>query len=279
MGGRFRAFSFVDRITQVEPGLRVRGTYRVPARVAAFPAALVAEAVGQLAAWASMAQLDFRRRPVAGLARETRFLRDVKPGDTLALEADLESCSEDDVAYAGRASVEGIPVIVLEQCLGPMLPAEAFDAPEALRDDYALLCGSGAPAERFTGLPAFELAPGAATRGERVSATLQVPQAAAFFEDHFPRRPVFPATLLLDAQIRLALELARQTLTPAAGCALAAARVLDVKVRTFIAPGQSLELVAEHVADADAWTAKLSARAAGKPVATARVEIAERRRA
>jgi len=277
MGGRFSAFSFVDRITQVEPGLRVRGTYRVPPRVAAFPAALVAEAVGQLAAWASMAQLDFRRRPVAGLARETRFLREVEPGDTLALEADLESCSADDVAYAGRASVDGIAVIVLEQCLGPMLPAEEFDAPEALRGDYALLCGSGAPAERFTGLPALDLMPGAAIPGQRVSATLQVPQAAPFFEDHFPRRPVFPATLLLDRQIRLALELARQTLKPGAGGTLAASRVLDVKVRSFIAPGQSLELAAEHVAGADAWTAKLSARAAGKPVATARVEIAERR--
>lgn len=283
MGGRFSAFSFVDRITQVEPGLRVRGTYRVPARVARFPAALVAEAVGQLAAWASMAQLDFRRRPVAGLARETRFLREVKPGDTLALEADLESCSEDDVAYAGRASVDDRAVIVLEQCLGPMLPAEEFDAPEALRRDYALLCGSGAPAERFAGLPAFELVPGASLPGERIGATLRVPQAAPFFEDHFPRRPVFPATLLLDAQIHLALELARRTLVPGAGRELAAARVLDVKVRSFIAPGQLLELAAERVAPArdaaDAWTAKLSARAAGKPVATARVEIAAREQA
>jgi len=79
MGGRFGAFSFVDRITHVEPGLRVRGRYHVPARVAEFPAALVAEAIGQLAAWASMAQLEFRRRPVAGLARETRFLRVARP--------------------------------------------------------------------------------------------------------------------------------------------------------------------------------------------------------
>jgi len=277
MGGRFSAFSFVDRITHVEPGVRVRGNYRVPARVAAFPAALVAEAVGQLAAWSSMAKLDFRRRPVAGLARETRFLRDVKPGDSLVLEAELESCTDDDVAYAGRASVDGTPVIILEQCLGPMLPAEDFDDPAALRRDYTLLCGEGAPVERFTGLPAFVLEPGASVSGERVTATLRVPQSAPFFEDHFPRRPVFPATLLLDTQIRLALDLARASNKASDGGTLAAARVLDVKVRTFIAPGQALELAAEHVAGkGDAWTAKLSARADGKPVATARVEIAER---
>lgn len=279
MGGRFGAFSFVDRITQVEPGMRVRGTYHVPARLPEFPAALVAEAVGQLAAWASMARLEFRRRPVAGLARETRFLREVRPGDTLELEADLDSCSEDDVAYAGRAMRNGDAVIALDQCLGPMLPAEDFDAPEALRRDYALLCDAGAPPDRFAGLPKLQLEERASVPGERVTATLRVPETAPFFEDHFPRRPVFPATLLLDQQIRLALDLARASIAPAEGGELAAARVLDVKVRAFIPPGQILEIGAEHVADKNPWTAKLSARANGKPVATARVEIAERRRA
>jgi len=234
--------------------------------------------VGQLAAWASMAQLDFRRRPVAGLARETHFLRAVAPGDTLELAAELESCSEDDVAYAGRATLAGEPAILLEQCLGPMLPAEDFDAPEALRRDYALLCGVGAPPGRFAGLPEFQLERGASIPGERVSATLHVPKSARFFADHFPRRPVFPATLLLDQQIRLALDLAHETLAPAPGSALAAARVLDVKVRAFIEPGQVLELGAERVArEGETCTVRLSARAGGKPVATARVEITARR--
>jgi len=274
MGGRFSAFSFVDRITDVVPGVRVRGIYHVPAAVRAFPAALVAEAVGQLAAWASMAALEFRRRPVAGLARDTRFLRGVGPGDVLELEADLESCTNDDVAYCGRATTGGAPVIVLEQCLGPMLPAEDFDAPERLRSDYALLCGAGAPPGRFGGLPDFDLECTESVAGERVKARLRVPAAAPFFDDHFPRRPVFPATLLLNAQIHLASELAREALTPDAVRAPAATRMLDVKVRTFIPPGQLLEIAAERVAaDAGGFTAKLSARADGKPVATARVEF------
>ncbi len=280
MGERFRAFSFVDRITDVVPGVRVRGTFHVPTRVREFPASLVAESVGQLAAWASMAHLGFRRRPVAGLARETRFLRTVKPGDSLALEADLETCTDDDVAYAGRAVVGGEPVIVLDQCLGPMLPAEEFDAPDALRSDYELLCGAGAASDRFAGVPAFELVPVESSPGERAKALLRVPASAAFFQDHFPRRPVFPATLLLDSQIRLAIGLAREALAPPAGTELSAARILDVKIRAFISPGQELEIGAERVpAEAYAFAAKLSARANGKPVATARVEIVARRNA
>jgi 3-hydroxymyristoyl/3-hydroxydecanoyl-(acyl carrier protein) dehydratase len=160
-----------------------------------------------------------------------------------------------------------------------MLPAEDFDAPEALRRDYALLCDAGAPCDRFAGLPTFQLEDRASVPGERVTATLRVPESAPFFEDHFPRRPVFPATLLLDQQIRLALDLARASIAPAAGGELAAVRVLDVKVRAFIQPGQSLEISAEQVVGKNPWTAKLSARANGKPVATARVEIAERSRA
>jgi 3-hydroxymyristoyl/3-hydroxydecanoyl-(acyl carrier protein) dehydratase len=106
-----------------------------------------------------------------------------------------------------------------------------------------------------------------------------VPAAAAFFDDHFPRRPVFPATLLLDRQISLALDLARSALSPGADEELAAARLLDVKVRTFMAPGQVLELAAQRAeAEPAVWTARLSARANGKPAATARVEIAIRKR-
>ncbi|MGB8436094.1 MAG: hypothetical protein WCE38_17715, partial [Burkholderiales bacterium] len=239
-----------------------------------------AEAVGQLAAWASMAHLDFRRRPVAGLARDTRFLRPVKPGDTLELEADLETCTDDDVAYAGRATVNGEPVIVLDQCLGPMLPAEEFDAPDALRRDFEILCGAGAASDRFAGVPAFALDPTESSPGERVRALLRVPQSAPFFQDHFPRRPVFPATLLLDSQIRLAIGLAREAISPPAGTELAAGRVLDVKIRSFIPPGQELEIGAERVqTEGDCYTARLSARANGKPVATARVEIVARRNA
>ena len=60
MDGRFRAFSFVDRITRLDPGHRIEGLYTVPATASRFPAALMAEAVGQLAAWSAMSAWDSR---------------------------------------------------------------------------------------------------------------------------------------------------------------------------------------------------------------------------
>jgi 3-hydroxymyristoyl/3-hydroxydecanoyl-(acyl carrier protein) dehydratase len=129
MEGRFRAFSFVDRITRLEPGRRIEGQYTVPPSAARFPAALMAEAVGQLAAWAAMAELGFTHRPVAGLAAETRYDGAAAPGQTLALTAEIERCDAEAIAYSGSASVDGRRVLELSHCVGPMLPMEEFDAP------------------------------------------------------------------------------------------------------------------------------------------------------
>jgi len=112
------------------------------------------------------------------------------------------------------------------------------------------------------------------TEPRKLRAMLAVPQTAPFFADHFPRRAVFPATLLLDSQIRLAMDLARTVIGAAPGVKLVARRMSNVKVRSFIVPGQEIELAAEIVSTHDAsGTAKLSAESGGKSVATARLDI------
>jgi 3-hydroxymyristoyl/3-hydroxydecanoyl-(acyl carrier protein) dehydratase len=280
MAERFSAFSFVDRIIRCEPGVRAAGRYAIPPAVAQFPPSLVAEAVGQLAAWTSMSQLAFRRRPVAGLAGEALFLADVMPGQTLDLEVEIQRCDEDAVAYGGAASVDGVLVLQLRNCLGPMLPMEEFDAPEAVRADFETLRGAGAPPGRFKGIAAREVNVVERAPGERLRAELRVPESAPFFGDHFPRRPVFPATLLLHAQTALALELARGAEAWRAGRELALARVRDVKMRAWILPGQRVELRADLAApDADAATVKLAARVDRATVATGRAEIVPARAA
>jgi 3-hydroxymyristoyl/3-hydroxydecanoyl-(acyl carrier protein) dehydratase len=274
MTERFRAFSFVDRITRLEPGQRIEGQYRVPATATRFPASLLAEAVGQLAAWAAMSQVGFKHRPVAGLAGETRYHGTVAPGQTLELEADIERCDEEAIAYGGRASIDGRCVLELIHCVGPMLPMEEFDAPDAVRADFETLRGPGAPAGRFAGVAAPVISVTEHVAGEKLRAKLQVPAEAPFFDDHFPRRPVFPGTLLMDSLSTLALQLAREA-PPLAGAELAPSKVTDVKIRSFTAPGQTLELQVDlQSATAEAAQLKLAARSDGKGVATARIEVA-----
>jgi len=264
MADHFAAFSFVDRIVEFEAGTRARGEFAVPSEIAAFPSCLVAEAVGQLAAWVAMAKVAFRGRPVAALANETRFHGAVKPGDKLELHVEIEHCDDDAVTYAGWASVRGQRVIELQDCLGPMLPVEQFDSPAALAERFAVLRGGGATPGRFRGVVTPQLADRTGVPGESVSATLHVPTAAAFFADHFPRRPVFPATLLLDLQIGMALQLVAPSAVPV--------RMTHVKMRAFIAPGDVLQVEARRAPD-EPHRLLLSARdAQGKTIATARLE-------
>ncbi|HXU67165.1 MAG TPA: hypothetical protein VN707_07375 [Casimicrobiaceae bacterium] len=267
----FAAYSFVDRIVEFVPGRHARAAFAIPRRIAAFPAALVAEAVGQLAAWVAMDSIDFRGRPVAALATETRFLGDAKPGDVLDLAVDILECDDDAVAYNGHASIGARRIIELVDCLGPMLPVAEFDAPEALRERLALLRGAGAKAERFRGVDTIAASVTHRVPGTELRASVDVPAAAAFFADHFPRRPVFPATLLLDLKMRLALDLARESPQTNGMWPL---RMTHVKMRSFIAPSQRLD-IGVVLAPPQHGVAKvmLTAKTDDRLVASARLEL------
>jgi 3-hydroxymyristoyl/3-hydroxydecanoyl-(acyl carrier protein) dehydratase len=155
-----------------------------------------------------------------------------------------------------------------------MLPVAEFDAPEALAARLALIRGPGAKPGAFRGVTPPRVVRGAGEKGRSATATLYVPESAPFFGDHFPRRPVFPATLLLDSQIALALELAREATHWPAGSELAPARMTHVKMRAFMPPGATLDMDAELApTGTDTATIRLAARLDGKTAATARLDV------
>ena len=269
----FAAYSFVDRIDAFEPGRAAHATYAVPPHLARFPACLVAEAVGQLAAWVSMDHIDYRGRPVAALANQTRFHGEAHPGATLELSVTIDQCDDEAVAYGGQARCNGKPLLELVDCLGPMLPVVDFDDPAALRARFALLRGAGASPGRFRGVAPRQVTMQERVPGVSLRARLDVPTAAPFFHDHFPRRPVFPATLLLDTQIELALGLAREAQW-AAGHGVEPHRGTHVKMRSFIAPGQTLDLAVDVKPPVEGIArATMQAATDGRTVAGARLEM------
>ena len=122
MDDHFRAFSFVDRIQPASGGSQIRGSYQIPAGLTEFPSSLVAEATGQLAAWAAMHAVDFRARPVAGIASRVQLGAAPHPGQTLELAAFIETVDDEAVGYGGFASVNDVIILRLEHCVGPMIP-------------------------------------------------------------------------------------------------------------------------------------------------------------
>ena len=275
MDDHFRAFSFVDRIHSIHPGVRIRGSYTIPSGIGSFPASLVAEAVGQLAAMAAMAAMDFKCRPVAGLAGSIELFSPVRPGQVLELAAELETVDTEAVAYCGTAQAGGLPVIRMRNCVGPMIPLEEFDDPQALRARFVLLQGDGAVPGAFGGLPSFVLEPVAGEAGQSLRARLLVPASAPFFADHFPRRPVFPGALLMNANLELAAALAAQLPAPAVGGSWTLRSLMDVKLRAFTPPGETLEIEARlSQISADAATVTVETRNDKRTVSSARVQLA-----
>jgi 3-hydroxymyristoyl/3-hydroxydecanoyl-(acyl carrier protein) dehydratase len=278
MDGHFRAFSLVDRITQLQAGKRAEGKFSVPAHLSRFSSCLAAEAAGQLAAWIAMAQLDFELRPVAGVAADLHFGADVRPGQTLDLAIEIDSCDRDTVNYSAHAYADGVRIIELERSAGPMLPMEAFDAPDAMRRRYELLCGPGAPAGEFPGVAEHEIEIIEEVHAKSSRAFLKVPHEAPFFSDHFPRRPVFPGTMLLDAHIQLALIAAERSAYWPPGARVIATAAPNLKLRAFIAPGDIVELYVGLAPpdDSGVMTAQTRAYMNGKQVAMGSLQMAAR---
>ena len=245
MNERFRSFSFVDRIDSVDAGIRIRSSYAIPADVREFPILLVAEAIGQSAAWSAMAALDFKYRPVAGLTQKVDILSSVRPGEVLHLTAEIQSVDAEAVAYSGSARVNGTTIARLEHAVGPMMPQEDFDDPAVVRERFELLCRAGATPGGFRGLPSLELRTTAHEQGQRKTAALHVPESAAFFDDHFPRRPVFPGTMLMGRILDLASYLTEDIPLPAGANIWKLRRTTDCKFRIFTSPGTDLECEAK----------------------------------
>ncbi|HUI27203.1 MAG TPA: hypothetical protein VL403_14065 [Candidatus Kryptonia bacterium] len=244
--------------------------------MSAAPSCLVAEAIGQLAAWIAMAAVEFQRRPVAALAGEVKISREVTPGAVVDLAVAVDNCSRDAIAYHGSACVGGAPVVELHQCVGPMLAMEEFDDPEAVRAHFETLRGHGWSRPVGDGIPAGSVAITVHEMTESKRARIQIPTAAPFFADHFPRKPVLPATLLLDAQIRLAIALAADVVDSSVRELLRPTRVRNVKVRSFVSPGEVVELGCEILSVTDNTAeAALMASAAGRRVATARLSVGQ----
>jgi len=266
-------FILVDRISGAGPG-RATGVVKLPAGLGGVPACMAAEAVGQLAAWIAMERSNFTRRPVAGLAA-----RVIAPGTPpsaalLDLEAEIESVDESAVIYSGRALAAGREAVKLEGCVGPMLPLGDFDDPDAMRKLHGELVSSGR--SESTSRPEFpRIAPRLLDLGEGVArAELEAPREAGLYADHFPRRAVFPGTLLLDAVLRLVQPLAAASLGLPLGAPPSRVSVTGAKMRSFVEPGTVLELQTRLVGvEGSSVRLRMAARA-GRPVATAAVEIA-----
>jgi 3-hydroxyacyl-[acyl-carrier-protein] dehydratase len=118
------------------------------------------------------------------------------------------------------------------------------------------------------GLPELSLERTGGDAGRWASATFQVPSEAPLFADHFPRRPVFPGSLLMHLNLQLGRVLANEMPPPARG-RWVPATIQNMKPRSFISPGVTLQFEArlkQHAHESASLT--LEMRIAKEVIAT-----------
>ncbi|MDG1399604.1 MAG: hypothetical protein P8K76_04975 [Candidatus Binatia bacterium] len=244
------SFQLVDQITCIRPGERAEGIHRPSFPTEVLPLGLLVEAVGQLASWTAMPQLKFDYRPVAASAGLVEVFRVPRAGMPIEIEVKVTSIRHQAISYQGSANCDGEVCLTLQRAIGPLLPIEEFDDKARIENLYELLCGAGIP-PRPPVVPEDyepEITCQPVIAGEGFSASFRLPSESAIYADHFPRQPVFPATLLLQTQIDATR---RAYAARADGSLPEIIKVSGVKIRAFSGPGEELDFRVKELDGAD----------------------------
>ena len=138
-------FHFVDRIDAHEAGRSIRAR-KLTSHQEEFwdrtgggpimPPPLVLEALGQAGGWLVYLSTDGRKRAALASIGSASFFDDVRPGDTLELEAIIESLSDEVAVLSGTVSVGDRRILSAVDVMCVLLDPELLDtrvATEAMR--------------------------------------------------------------------------------------------------------------------------------------------------
>lgn len=113
-------FHLIDRLDEIEPGLRVRGR-KVTSYSEEYwydagdgpimPATLTLEALCQAGTWLIMESTQRLKRAALLQVGGVKFIDDVRPGDVLILDGTVESMNAEIAVLSGTASVDGKTVM------------------------------------------------------------------------------------------------------------------------------------------------------------------------
>jgi len=141
-------FLFYDTISLLEKGNRIVGVKNAALnedfltghfqKTAIFPGPLLIEAVAQVAGWLVNATMDFKVSALMSLVEGVRFVKDVRPGDKIILEAELLNLQDGASEASGNAKVDNEIVMTVNRILfyHYQSPDEQFIQDEKERFNY-----------------------------------------------------------------------------------------------------------------------------------------------
>lgn len=248
VGGGAR-FLFVDRILAHERERWIRAEHRLPETSdrRGDPYRML-EALAQAAGWLIAASTGFAKRGLPVSIGSVHLSDLAAAGRTVLLEAEIVAWRGESAVVKGRASIDGRPVAEIERALCALVPSEHLDDPERTRATFSvLLAGSGAesvetPGDGWPAPAALDRIPGPGeTRCARAS--WSVSPTERFFPDHFPRLPIVPGAVQVQAMV----ELAQHLVSAAGSPPPVLLGIREAKFRGFVRPGDCFLVETEAV--------------------------------
>ena len=262
-------FLMIDRICELEKGKSARGIKNISwdgdfleEIIPGLPVVssfIIAEAVGQLLSWIIVEAKDFTVKPVITVVDSYICNGHIQPGDQLEVMGSVESMSEEGALVHGKILLRGKPVIEINHAVCYAYPLSELDPPERARLQFKHLYVPGCP------LPQTAQHPASLMREEvplykrpwfdriidegqpaRLVAIKNVTATEDYFNDHFPRKPILPGVVIMEAQHSLARELVLRQLAERGltDSFPVLCRAEKVKFRLFIQPGDQMALEA-----------------------------------
>lgn len=125
-------FHLIDRIEAWEPGRSVRARKLVsrteefltgPDSDPVIPAPLVLEALCQAGSWLILITTARRQRAALLSIGTVEFLGEAHPGDIIILEGEVDSWNDEVAVISGRATVDGVPILVASEIMCVLIDA------------------------------------------------------------------------------------------------------------------------------------------------------------
>jgi len=132
-------FHLIDRVDSCEAGKSVRARkltsysedyWEEVDGELQMPPPLVLEAFCQAGTWLIMITTDRRKRAALLQVGAVSWHRDVRPGEVLSMEGEVDSFGEETAVLSGRVTVDGETVMQCEHVMCALIDAEDLADPE-----------------------------------------------------------------------------------------------------------------------------------------------------
>jgi 3-hydroxyacyl-[acyl-carrier-protein] dehydratase len=126
-------FHLIDRIDSFEPYKAVRGRkvtsysedyWEEQDGELVMPPPFLLEALCQAGTWLIMISTERRKRAALLQVGSVTWLGEVRPGDVVGLEGEIDSFGEETAVVSGRVTVDGQPVLEAQEIMCALIDAE-----------------------------------------------------------------------------------------------------------------------------------------------------------